>query len=68
MNLEQRLALRGARPLLVALFSSGSGHAEALRELLHGILEPDLLVQLEELDDVAARRRSRSSGRTPCRG
>ena len=54
VNLEQRLALRGAGALLVVLLQLGKRHAEALREQLHRVVEPDLLVQLEELEDVAA--------------
>ena len=54
VDLEQRLALGRARPLLVARFHLGQRDAETLRELLHGVVEPELLVQLEKLDDVAA--------------
>ena len=55
MNLEQCLTFRRARPLVVGLFRFWNRHAEALRELLDGIVEPDLLVELKKLDDVAAR-------------
>src|SRR6185312_3686082 len=53
VHLEQRLALGGIRPLLVALFHFGQRHAKALCEQLHRLRESSLLVQLEELEDVA---------------
>ena len=54
VNVQQRLALGGVGPLFVVRLELGQRQAEALRQLLHGILESDPLVQLEELDDVAA--------------
>ena len=54
MHLEQRFALRGVGALLIALLHFGQRHAESLREQLHRIGESDLLVQLEELEHVAA--------------
>ena len=54
VDLEQRLALGRARALFVARFHLGQSQTESLRQLLHGIVEPELLVQLEKLDDVAA--------------
>ena len=54
MDLEERLAFGRAGALFVALFELGQRHAEPLREQLHGVLEADLLVQLEELENVAA--------------
>ena len=41
-------------PLLVALLELRQRHPEALRELLHRVGKPDLVVQLEELQHVAA--------------
>ena len=54
VNLEQRFAFGSARLLLVALLQLGQRHAEPLCQLFHGVLKADLLVELEELDDVAA--------------
>ena len=54
VHLQQPFALGGAGPLLVVLFELRHRHPEALRELLHRVLEADLLVQLEKLEDVAA--------------
>ena len=57
-----------ARVVAVALGRLGQRHAELLRQHPHRVLEADLLVQLEELEHVAADVCSRSSGRTPCPG
>ena len=55
VHLEQRLALRRARALLVASASQlRHRHAEPLRQHADGFGEADLLVQLHELDHVAA--------------
>src|SRR5436190_72428 len=54
VDLEQRLTLGGARPLLVALFELGQRHPESLRELFHRVGKPQLVVQLEKLEHVAA--------------
>ena len=54
VHLEERLALGRVGALLVALLHFGKRHPEALREQLHRIGESGLLVQLEELEDVAA--------------
>ena len=53
VHVEQPLALRRARTLLVVLFELRDRHAEPLRELLHRVLESDLLVKLEKLEDIA---------------
>ena len=56
VHLEQRLAQRRVAPrvVAVALGRLGQRDAELLREHPHRVLEADLLVQLEELEDVAA--------------
>ena len=54
MNLDERFALRGALALLAAAFQLGNRNAEALREVAHRFLEADLLLQLDELEHVAA--------------
>ena len=55
MRLEQPLAQRGIAPSLVGgAFGLGDGDAELLRQHPHRILEADFLVQLEELEDIAA--------------
>jgi hypothetical protein len=53
VDLEQRLALRRAGALLVALLQLRQRQAEAAGELLDGVAEADLVVQLEELEDVS---------------
>ena len=53
MHLEQPFALGRAGPLLVALFQLRRRYPEALRELLDGVLKPDLVVDLEKLEDVS---------------
>ena len=55
MNLEQRFPFSATGSLLVALFRFRNRDAEALRELLDRIVERKFLVELEKLDDVAAR-------------
>jgi hypothetical protein len=52
VDLEQRLTLRRARALLVALLELRDRDAETLRQLLHRVGESELLVELEKLDDV----------------
>ena len=56
MNLQQRLAQPASRRGIVftALAALGQGDAKLLREHLDGVVEADLLVQLEKLEDVAA--------------
>ena len=54
VNLQQGLALGGAGPLFVVWLELGQRQAEALRQRFTASWKPDLLVQLEELDDVAA--------------
>ena len=56
VDLQQRLAQRGipAGIVATALAWLGQGHADLLREHPHGVLKTDLLVQLEELEHVAA--------------
>ena len=54
MNLDERFALRGALALLAARFQLGDRNAEPRREVAHRFLEADLLLQLDELEHVAA--------------
>src|SRR5262249_53321923 len=53
VDLEQRFAQAGV-VVSGALASLGQRHAEFLREHLHGFGKVDLLVQLEELEHIAA--------------
>ncbi len=55
VHLQQRLAHAGVAAHLVAVLARlGQRDAELLCEHPHGILKPDLLVQLEELEHIAA--------------
>ena len=54
VNLDQRLALSGAFTLLAGRFHLGDRNAEPRREVAHRLLEIHLLLQLDELEHVAA--------------
>src|SRR6185436_2466836 len=54
VHLDERLALRRRFALLAALFQLRNRDAEACRERAHGFTEIDLVLQLDELEHVAA--------------
>ena len=54
VHLQQRFALGGVGPLLIARLHLGQRHAEPLRQQLDRVLEPNLLVKLEKLEHVTA--------------
>ncbi len=55
VRLQQRLTQRRIAPAIVGSVGRfGNGHPDFLGQHPHGVLKPDLLVQLEELEDVAA--------------
>ncbi len=54
VNLQQRLARRRIVAGAVARFQVRHRDAEPLRQLPHRVLEPELLLELHELEDVPA--------------
>ena len=54
MDLDERFALGGRFALLAARFHFGNRDAEPLRERADRFLEANLVLQLDELEDVAA--------------